>query len=100
VTDIEIIETAKKNVRTAIDCLENEDGIRAELFDKYEELCKRYIIMKNVLSDLDIKKNVLQQEKDRCSNRCKCVFLLCKSISSKGESFYGDSLLRATSVTG
>ena len=70
VENMEIIKTAKKNLRLVIDCKENE-YTREELFNHYENLIKRLVILKNVFEDLQMKKSVLQHEKKRCSERCK-----------------------------
>ena len=70
VSDINVIDDAKKNVRIAIDCRANT-GVRSQLFDHYEALDKRNVILKNVLSDLKIKMYVLEKEKQRCQDRSK-----------------------------
>lgn len=68
-SDIGIIDIAKKNIRIALDCHTNVNGTRTALFDSYEELCSRNIVMKNVMEDLQIKKKILENEDLRCKNR-------------------------------
>ena len=46
-------------------------GTRSELFKQYEGLCKRIIFLNNAKEDLSIKKNILEKERARCSNRSK-----------------------------
>lgn len=68
--DIDLAENTKKDLRLAIDCRANS-GFRSQLFDYYEDLCKQTVIMKNVLTDLKIKVNILEKEKQRCQDRSK-----------------------------
>ena len=69
-SDINVINEAKKNIRIAIDCRANTLN-RNEMFDHYEGLCKRIVIMNNVLTDLKIKVDILEKEKQRCQDRSK-----------------------------
>ena len=76
-----MINEAKKNVRIAIDCRANIEN-RNEMFVHYESLCKRTIIMRNALTDLKIKVDILEKEKQRCQNRSKFqVLQTTKEIS-------------------
>ena len=69
-SDVSVITAAKSNTRIAIDCRVNT-GVRSELFEHYEGLCKRNVILNNVLNDLKIKVDVLEKEKQRCQDRSK-----------------------------
>jgi len=73
--DIQTIKTAQHNIRLALDCLVNTN-MRESLFTKYEELAKRKVVLTNVLTDLEIKKNILMKELDRCQQRSKFSFSL------------------------
>lgn len=64
------IETARVNVRKAIDCKANT-GIREALFQHYSDLYKRKVIITQVYIDLQIKKDILSKELTRCSSRSK-----------------------------
>jgi hypothetical protein len=65
------IKIAKLNVRKVIDCHPNNDYERKELFEHYEGLCKRMVVLKNVHEDLLIKKGVIEKEITRCIQRSK-----------------------------
>ena len=69
-SDLNVINEAKKNVRIAIDCRANIEN-RNEMFEHYNGLCKRAVIIRNVLSDLKIKVEILEKEKQRCQDRSK-----------------------------
>ena len=69
-SDINVIIEAKKNVRIAIDCRANIEN-RNEMFEHYNGLCKRAVVIRNVLSDLKIKVDILEKEKQRCQDRSK-----------------------------
>ena len=71
--DIDRADDTKKDLRIAIDC-RNNTGTRPNLFEYYEELCKQTVFMKNVMTDLKIKVEILQRELQRCNNRSKIVF--------------------------
>ena len=83
-SNIKIIETAKYNLRRVIDCNVNR-GIRDDLILHYESLCKHRVVMRNVVDDLKIKRNVLEQEKERCLKRSKIQIKLsvCSRFASK-----------------
>lgn len=66
------IETAKTNLRKTIDCKHNQ-GIRSDIFDAYEGLYRRKVILNNVMTDLQTKKTILEKEQQRCLSRCKCL---------------------------
>ena len=70
-TDINLIKIAKTNTRKTIDCHPNDGDKRKDLFDHYEGLCKRMVILKSVYEDLLIKKEVIKKEITRCSQRSK-----------------------------
>lgn len=70
-TNMDLLKTAKISTRKAIDCHPNGGGTKSRLFDHYEGLCKRMVILKNVYQDLIIKRNALEQEKLRCHRRSK-----------------------------
>ena len=70
-TDINLIIIAKTNTRKTIDCHPNDGDKRKDLFDHYEGLCKRMVILKSVYEDLLIKKEVIKKEITRCSQRSK-----------------------------
>ena len=59
--DIDRADDTKKDLRIAIDC-RNNTGTRSKLFEYYEELCKQTVFMKNVMTDLKIKVEILQRE--------------------------------------
>ena len=69
-SDIALVLAAKKNTRLGIDCYGNE-GFSDTLFENYENLTKNYFIMKNVVTDLTIKKDVVNAELTRCQTRSK-----------------------------
>ena len=73
-TSLSNIETARVNVREAINCKANT-GIRNALFQHYEDLYKRKVIITQVYIDLQIKKDILSKELARCSSRSKCILL-------------------------
>ena len=56
-------------IRKMIDCQAYVWLRKEELFDHYESLCKRKIIIQQVLNDLKIKKTILENEKRRCADR-------------------------------
>ena len=78
------IKVAKLNVRKSIDCYANMHPTKSFLFDHYEGLCKRMVKLKNVLSDLKLKKSVFEAERQRCTKRSEnsfcLVFLIVKQI--------------------
>uniref|UniRef100_A0A7M5WZ68 Uncharacterized protein n=2 Tax=Clytia hemisphaerica TaxID=252671 RepID=A0A7M5WZ68_9CNID len=63
------VSLSKKLIRKMIDCKANVWGRRGELYDHYEALCKRKVIVRQVHEDLKIKKNILEKEKKRCADR-------------------------------
>ena len=63
------------STRKAIDCHPNGGTTRSELFDHYEGLCKRMVILKNIYEDLVIKKEAFKREKVRCDQRSKFFFM-------------------------
>jgi len=65
-----IIDTSKTNLRKVIDCHANRNS-RVDLFNQYEKLCERKVIIQNVMSDMLIKKSILKKEIDRCGKRSK-----------------------------
>jgi len=73
-TTIGNITTAKTNLREVVDCHTNYP-YRNELFDYYEALCERAVVMGNVRQDLAIKKTILEKEKERCIQRSKFTLL-------------------------
>ncbi|XP_066919223.1 SCO-spondin-like [Clytia hemisphaerica] len=70
-TTLDAADSSKNLIRKMIDCKANVWGRRDELFDHYEGICKRKIIVRQVYEDLKIKKNILEKEKMRCANRSK-----------------------------
>ena len=60
---------SKIHIRKMIDCHANVWSRREELFDHYEKLCQRKIVIQQVLNDLKIKKDILDNEKKRCADR-------------------------------
>ena len=66
--DLSIIATAKANIRLIYDCHHNE-YIRETFFEHYISLSKRKVILTSVLTDLKIKKIVLEEEVERCRKR-------------------------------
>ena len=74
-TNLESLKSAKMSTRKAIDCHPNGGTTRSELFDHYEGLCKRMVILKNIYEDLVIKKEAFKREKVRCDQRSKFFFL-------------------------
>lgn len=89
-----MIIQAKMNLRLLIDCKANP-VTRDMLFDLYEDLQKRLIILLNVIEDLQIKKKLVDEEINRCSNRSKNVFLRRRSISSSGRRYSANSGVQA-----
>lgn len=75
VTSRVIIATAKANIRKILDCHVNVD-IRSQLFDHYEALCRRNVILKNTYDDFFIKLNVIQAEQNRCKERSKLLSII------------------------
>uniref|UniRef100_A0A7M5UXN5 NIDO domain-containing protein n=1 Tax=Clytia hemisphaerica TaxID=252671 RepID=A0A7M5UXN5_9CNID len=55
--------------RKVISCKANVWGRRGDLFDHYESLFKRKVIVRQVYKDLEIKKTILEKEKLRCADR-------------------------------
>lgn len=67
--NIDLIHTAKINIRKSIDCHFNANGTRADMFDQYEALCSRMVMLKNSIEDLTIKKAIIEREQERCEDR-------------------------------
>ena len=70
--DIDRAGDTKQDLRLAIGC-RNNTGIRSKLFEYYEALCKQTVFMKNVLTDLKIKVEILKRERERCQDRSKFI---------------------------
>ena len=66
--DMDLADDTKKDLRLAINCRANL-GIRSQLFDYYEALCRQMVILKSVVTDLKIKVEILEKEKQRCGKR-------------------------------
>ena len=69
---LDTVNISKNLIRKMIDCKANVWGRRGALFDHYEALCKRKVIVRQVHEDLKIKKNILEKERNRCADRSKC----------------------------
>lgn len=69
---INITINEKTNIRLAIDCQQHPFEERNYMFKQYEALCERVIVMRNVATDLIIKRDLVVAENDRCKNRSKC----------------------------
>lgn len=78
----DVIVTAKLNVRKLVDCNTNVGAQKGLIYDHYEGLCRRMIIIDNVCNDLEIKKNIFEKELKRCKERSK--FCLSVTIESRG----------------
>ena len=66
---IDAASTSQKLIRKMIDCKANVWGRRGDLFDHYEGLCQRRIIVRQAHEELGIKKKILEKEKMRCAER-------------------------------
>ena len=77
-TSLDTVNLSKNLIRKMIDCKANVWGRRGDLYDHYEALCKRKVIVRQVYEDLKIKKNILEKEKKRCADRSKFCFATCR----------------------
>ncbi|XP_066922141.1 low-density lipoprotein receptor-related protein 5-like [Clytia hemisphaerica] len=68
-TSLNTVMDSQILIRKMIDCHANVWSRKGELFDHYEQLCQRKVIIQQVLSDLKIKKIILENEKKRCADR-------------------------------
>ena len=59
------------NLRKQIDCTNN--ALKGTIFNQYEEMCRRNVIIQSTLDDLKIKLNIIGKELQRCSDRSKFV---------------------------
>ena len=75
---IDATSTSQKLIRKMIDCKANVWGRRDDLYDHYEGLCQRRIIVRQVYEDLGIKKKILEKENMRCAERSKYTVLTPK----------------------
>ena len=66
---LDAASTSQKLIRKIIDCKANVWGRQGDLYDHYEGLCRRRIIVRQVYEDLGIKKRILEKEKIRCAER-------------------------------
>ena len=68
------VRDAQLLIRKMIDCQANVWLRKEELFDHYENLSKRKVIIQQVLNDLKIKKTILENEKRRCADRSEYFY--------------------------
>uniref|UniRef100_A0A7M5UUA0 Uncharacterized protein n=1 Tax=Clytia hemisphaerica TaxID=252671 RepID=A0A7M5UUA0_9CNID len=66
---IDDVSSSIKLTRKVISCKANVWGRRGELFEHYQILFKRKVIVRQVYQDLEIKKKIFEKEKLRCADR-------------------------------
>lgn len=78
------LQTYRDKLRQMVDCNGNSDVINS-LFDVYQQVCSRMVVVKNVLQDLQIKRGLLKAEETRCIKRSKCSYCSPSSLEVEVE---------------
>lgn len=73
---LQTIATSKINLRKQIDC--TNSVVKGTIFERYQEMCTRKVIIQNTLDDLSVKLNIIKKELERCQNRSEFILIILK----------------------